>query len=261
MKSLKTYIAESTKVHIYNIKLAMEPSSEQVNTVESLLRTYQLLDFGKPTRIEDDKFDFFDVHTKDVHLIRIATNIPLSSYVIQQQLRDALDISEKYIVVRAVNEPIELEAETLRLKQLAADEAKQNGFTFASKLDTNRLYPEDEDTPVNNIFGDEYNKNLLANLANIQAERKSLDVEPHMALFSWIDMKKVAPHEPLQDTSDFNAHIDTPKPTIGKNNKDSAIDNQYLGTEGNFDDGAVMNTVRYKEKTTKAPRANKKLKG
>lgn len=260
MKSLKTYIAESTKVHVYHIKLAMAPSSEQVNTVESLLRTYQLLDFSKPTKIEDDKFDFFDIHSKDVHYIRIVTNIPLSSYVIQQQLRDALNIPDKYIVVRAINEPIELEAETQRFKQLAADEAKEKGFTFASMLDTDRVYQASEDPAVTNIFGDEYNKNLLANLANIKADRKSIEVEPHMALFSWIDMKKVQPHEPIQDPSDFNAHINTPKPTTGKNTKDAAIENQFLGTEGNFDDGVVNNVVHYNNKTTIAPRANKKLK-
>jgi len=265
MKSLKNYIAESTKVHVYHIKLAIEPSSAQVNAVESLLRAYQLVDFGKSTRIQDDKFDFFDITSKDVHCIRIVTGTPLSSYMIQQQLRDVLNIPEKYIVVRAVNEPIELEAEEQRFKQLAADEAKEKGFTFASMLDTDRIHQPDENPTLTNVFGNEYNKNLLANLANIKADRKSMEVEPHMSLFSWIDMKKVKPHEPIQDASDFNAHIDTPKPTSGKNNTAAAIDNQFLGTEGNFDDGAAKNIVRYNDKgtrrTTIAPRANKKLKG
>ena len=265
MKSLKNYIAESTKVHIYHIKLAMEPSSVQVNAVESLLRAYQLVDFSNPSRIEDDKFDFFDIHNKDVYCIRIVTSTPISSYVLQQQLRDALDIPENYIVVRAINEPVEIEAEEQRFKQVAADEAKQKGFTFASMLDTNREYQKDENPSVVNVFGDEYNKNLLANLANIKADRKSMEFEPHMSLFSWIDMKKVEPQEPVQDTSDFNAHLNTTKPITSKNKKDTAIDDQFLGTEGNFDDGAVTNIVRYNDKgtkrITKTPRANKKLKG
>lgn len=262
MKSLKNYIAESTKMHVYYIKVATPLSDAQVNTVESLLRAYQLVDFGKLTKIEDDRFDFFDIYSKDAYSIRVVTNMPLSSYVVQQQLRDALNIPEKFIVVRGSNEPIELEAEDERFKQKAADEVKAKGFTFASRLDTDRLYDDAEQPEVTDIFGNNYNKNLLGHLANVKADRKSMEFEPSASLFSWIEMKKVKPQEPVQDAADFNAGHDTPKPVTGKGNKNPPVKDNALGTEGNFDDGATKNISFYadkqgKRKVTQAPRANK----
>ena len=262
MKSLKNYIAESTKAHVYYIKVAVPLSDAQVNTVESLMRAYQLVDIGALTKIEDDRFDFFDIYTTEAYSLRVVTNMPISSYVMQQQLRDALNIPEKFIVVRGSNEPVELEAEDARFKQKAAEEAKDKGFTFASRLDTNRLYDEAEEPEVTNIFGNDYNKNLLGHLANIKADRKSMEFEPSASLFSWIEMKKVKPQEPVQDTADFNAGHDTPKPVTGKGSMKAPVDDKVLGTEGNFDDGATKNISFYadkqgKRKVTQAPRANK----
>ena len=254
MKSLKNYIAESTKTHIYYIKVAMPLSDLQVNTIKSLLHVYQLVDISNPIQIKDDQFDFFDIHNKDVYSIRIVTNIPLSSYVAMQQLRDALGIPEKYIVVRGTNEPIELEAEDARFKQMAADEAKAKGFTFASRLD--------EQPEITTVFGNEYNKNLLGHLANIKSERKTMEFEPSSSLFSWINMNKVKPLEPVQDMQDFNAKYDTPKPVSGKGIAKNPIRDTALGTEGNFDDSSVKNMQFYRDKNGKrvvvtASRSNK----
>lgn len=262
MKSLKNYIAESTKSHIYYIKVAMPLDNGQVNTLESLLRAYQLVDISKQTQIKDDQYDFFDIHNKDVHCIRIVTNMPLSSYIFMEQLRDALNIPEKYIVVRSTNEPVELEAEDARFKQQSADEAKAKGFTFASRLDTDRLYMDSEQPEDTDVFGDDYNKNLLGHLANIKAERKTMEFEPSSSLFSWIEMNKVKPREPVQDMQDFNANYDTPKPVTGKGVAKNPIRDASLSTEGNFDDGAVKNLQFYRDKqgnrvVMTASRANK----
>jgi len=263
MKSLKNYIAESTKTHVYYIKVAMPLNDMQVNAIESLLHVYKLVDISKPTQIKDDQFDFFDIHTKDVYSIRVVTTMPLSSYIVMQQIRDAINIPEKYIVMRGTNEPIELEAEDDRFKQMSAEEAKAKGFTFASRLDTDRLYNDAEQPDITNVFGDEYNKNLLANLANIKAERKSMEFEPSSGLFGWIEMNKVAPSQPIQDMQDFNAKYDTPKAVSAANSKAKGpIRDTALGTEGNFDDGIVKNLQFYRDKNGKrvvvsAARANK----
>lgn len=263
MKSLKSYIAESTGVHVYVIKTSMALSDAQVNTVESLLHAYQLVDISKPTRIEDDQFDFFDMPTKDVHGIRITLSTPVSSYVLLQQIRNALAIPEKQIVVRAVTEPVEVEAEEQRFNRTSDAAAKDKGFTFASRLGTDRLHDPAEEPSVTDVFGDEYNKNLLMHLANIKAERKSDEVDAPSPLFSWLDKHNAAELEPKQDTSDFNAHIDTPKPVTGKGKKDGPVRADALGKEGNFDDGARNNYRIYSDKKGKrtsmqAPRADKR---
>jgi len=265
MISFKKYIAESTGEYGYVLKLAMEPSEAQVNTVESLLRNYQLVDISKPTKVEDERFDFFDVPTRDVWTVKFVTAMPVSSYIIMQHLRDALDVSEKYIIVRTATEPVELEAEDERFKNDAAGEANEKGFTMASRLSTDRHYEDAEQTPVTGVYGDAYNKELLAHLAGIKASRKSDEIEPAAPLFSWLDMKKVTPAEPIQDASDFNAHLDTPKPVSGKGSDKAPIDTTALGAHGNFDDGATRNFKLYLDKTNQrraivAPRATNKPK-
>jgi hypothetical protein len=249
VKTLKTYIAESTKMYVYYIKVAIPLSSTQVNAIEQLMSNYQLVSFGKLTQIKDDKYDFFDIPDKNVHSIRIITTTPLSSYITNQLIRDTLNIQEKLIVVRGINEPVELEAELQQFKQESENEIKTNGFTFASMLDTNRLYDNAEQPNTLNVFGDEYNKNLLANLANIKADRKQTEFDAHSNLFSWIDMKKVKPGEPAQNTDDFNAKYNTPKPVTGKT---KVIDNNnVLGADGNFSNGAVKNIKFYTDKQNK----------
>lgn len=250
MKSLKNYIAESTKMYIYYIKVPMKLSDSQMNDIESVLKSYQLVDFGKQIQIPDDKFDFFDIPDKDVHSIRFVTNMALSSYIIMQSIRHILNIQEKLIVIRGVNEPVELEAELQKFKQDVATEVKDSGFTFASRLDTDRTYDPAEQPDITDVFGNDYNKNLLSYLASIKDDRKSTEFEPHSALFSWVDMKKVKPGEPIQDIADFNAHLDTPKPTTGKSKK-MAIDSRVVGANGNFDDGAANKIAFYKNKQGK----------
>jgi hypothetical protein len=251
MKSLKNYIAESTGVYPYVIKMPMAPSDAQVNTVESLLRAYQLVDISKPIKIVDDKFDFFDIPLKDVHCIHITLGTPISSYVLMQQLRNALVIPEKNIVVRTITEPVEINAQEQMFKNEEDAKAKSKGFTFASNLSTDRLYDPVEGPAVTNVFGDDYNKNLLLHLAHMKSERKSDEVDAPSSLFTWLDKHKAVELEPKQDVSDFNAHLDTPKPVTGTGDKSGPIDINVLGKEGNFNDAASNNYRIYVDKAGK----------
>lgn len=267
MRSIKEYIAESTTEHAYILKMAVEPSDAQVNTVESLLRNYGLVHFSKLKKVEDERFDFFDVAAKDVYSIRFVTRTPLSSYVLQQDLRTALNVPEKYIVVRTSNEPVEVEAEDERFKQMTDEDAEKNGLDSASRLSIKRFYDDAEQPQDNVLYGDDYNKKFLGYLAGIKATRKPDEYEAPAPLFSWIDMKKVKPAEPQQDAADFNAAYDTPKPVVGKGTNKLPINATAMGSNGNLDDGAV-NNVRLlidpktgKRSAVVAPRAAKKAKG
>ena len=263
MKSLQNYITESAKEHVYHIKLACKPSEEQLTAIESYLKIYDLTNFSKPVELKDDKIDFFDIMQKQVHCIKFATMMTVSPYVLQQQLRDATQIPEKFIIVRSIDDPVDIAASEQLFKQKSDEEAKKQGFTMAGMLDTERTYDKDEEPTIADLFGNDYNKAFLANLAKIKANRKSTEIEPKSGLFSWLDKHKVTEQEPVQDTSDFNAHIDTPKPAIANNSHADVIDPKDLGLEGNFDDGVKNNVRFYNDKTGKrevksAPRVSKK---
>lgn len=268
MRSVKEYIAESTREHAYILKMAVEPSESQVNTVESLLRPYGVVHFSKLMKVGDERFDFFDMAGRDVWSIRFVTKSPLSSYIIMQEIRAALNIPEKYIVVRTSNEPVEVEAEDERFKDKAKADAEENGLVVAPRLSIKQFYDDAEQPLITDIYGNEYNKNLLSYLAGVKATRHTDEVDPPMPLFSWIDMKKVKSADPVQDDADFNAAYDTPKPvTKARGNESEPIDPKAVGTDGNLDDGAV-NNVRLlvdpktgKRSSVTAPRASKKAKG
>lgn len=268
MRSIKEYIAESTREHAYILKMAVEPSKTQVNTVESLLRGYGLVHFSNLKKVEDERFDFFDIPSRDVYSIRFVTKAPLSSYVIMQDIKNALNMPEKYVVVRTSNEPVEVEAEDERFKDKVAAEAEEDGMRPAPLLSIKQFYDDAEQPTTDGLFGDDYNRKFLSYLAGIKTTRPTDEVDPPSPLFSWIDMKKVKPAEPVQDAADFNARHDTPKPvTKAKGNEPEPIKATALGSSGNLDDGAVDN-VRLlvdpkngKTVAVKAPRASKKAKG
>lgn len=265
MKSVKEYIAESTKEHAYILKMAVEPNELQVKAVESLLQAYGLVHFSKLMKVADERFDFFDIPTRDVWSIRFVTRTPLSSYVTMQEIRKTINLPEKYVVVRTSTEPVEIEAEDERFKDKAAAEASEDGLLSAPRLSIKRFYDDAEQPLITDLFGNDYNKKFLLYLSGIKASRKPEEFDPPAPLFSWIDMKKVKPAEPMQDTTDFNERFDTPKPTTsGKGKEPQPVVATALGSHGNLDDGAVNNVKLFMDpKTGKrsgvtVPRANKK---
>lgn len=268
MRSIKEYIAESTREHAYILKMAVEPSEAQVNTVESLLRSYGLVHFSKLMKVEDERFDFFDIPSRDVYSIRFVTKAPLSSYVITQDIKTALNVPEKYVVVRTSNEPVEVEAEDERFKDRVAAESNEDGLRAAPLLSIKQFYDDAEQPATDGLFGDDYNRKFLSYLAGIKATRPTDEIDPPSPLFSWIDMKKVKSAEPVQDGTDFNKDYDTPKPVTKANGKEpEPVKATALGSSGNLDDGAVDN-VRLlvdpktgKRSAVKSPRASKKAKG
>ena len=160
--------------------------------------------------------------------------------------------SRKYIVVRAPNEPIERDAEYNVWNRLEDAAAEKAGKAHAARLSTNREYDAAEQPPAGPLFGNEYNKNLLSYLAGVADSRPNMEVEPSAPLFSWLQMEDIAPGEPIQDTSDFNAQFDTPKPTTRGSDR-KPVDNVYVNSKGSMSDNSLSKVKFFKDpKTGKA---------
>lgn len=210
MKSLKDYLAESQQLHEYVIRFAQKPSDVDMDTLEEVLKKFDLRDVSSPEKIQNSDLDFFDIPYRDIYQVRVATGVKLSPYVLLQDLRTAMNINEKEIRVRGAHDPIQNQNEHQEwYSQIKAD-AKKQGWKPQSRLSTDREYLASENSEAPIAYGNDYNKNLLGYLNNIAQARASDHQDAPNPLFSWLDMDKVAKEQPSAD--DFNAGYDTPKP-------------------------------------------------
>lgn len=263
MKTFKQYLAESIKSNRFALKLAKQPTDEQVAAVESYLKRYDLQDLSDPHQVEVDSIDFYDIKNKDVWEMDFSIGSPVSAYVLLQELKLVLNVPENYLVVRGSNEPVEIYAEDEAFRGPAYDQTMVDGKMPAARLSTSRFYDDAEQPPVTNLYGDGYNKSFLEYLSNVADQRKTDHYEAPAPLFSWIDMDKAMAKDAVEG-EDFNARFDTPKPVYKGKGKDAEpIDPKFLGRGGNFDDAASTNTKFLKDAkgnrvTISAPRANLK---
>lgn len=248
MKSFKQYLAENAREYGYVIKLVVEPTDEQCAAIASYLQQFNLLDITAPQTIVDDNLDFIDIPNHTVYQINFVTGQPLSSYITMEGLREVLNVAEKLIVVRTATEPVELNADRGMIERGFKIAAFDKGLQPAARLSTDRLYQDVEQPVTTDIFGDAYNKRFLDYLASVKQNRPSNEYDAPTPLFSWLNMNKVKSAEPVQDTADFNAKYDTPKPVSKvSGNVLPPTPRSGLGPEGNFDDGAAHLYKFYKD--------------
>lgn len=249
MKTIKDYLAESALSYVFTIKFANQPTQEQTDTIAAWLKRYDLREIQTPQLIENSHKDFIDIPNRQVYEMQITLGMPISQYILLQDLTRAANISEKYMVVRAQNEPIEQYARYDVWSRQQDAEEKAKGDVPAARLSTDRQYLAAEQPTVDPLFGNEYNKKLLSYLAGVAEARPTMHQQAPAELFSWLQMEDIAPGEPKQDTSDFNAHLDTPKPVSKGDDKDPVAD-KMLTNNGAMSDNAIPVVKFYKDPST-----------
>lgn len=258
MKNFKDYLAESAKSYGFVIKFATKPTDEQIGIIESYLKRYDLREISKPSLIEDAHKDFIDIPYRQVHSMNVTLGMPISQYILLQELKIAANISEKLMVVRSSNEPIEIYSQFDQWSRKTDADAKKDDEISGPRLSTDREYTAAEQPQADPLFGDEYNKKLLTYLAGVAESRPTMNVDPPAPLFSWLQMEDVAPGEPMQDTSNFNSHIkDAPMPIVDGNDTEP-VDEKFMNSSGTMSDDAIPSVKFYKsEKTGKVTQVQK----
>jgi hypothetical protein len=255
-KSFKHYLEESVKEYHYRIKTVVPLDEESMDNLEYALTKYNLIDISDVTKtiMQKHPLDFYDVDNAEVYIVDVVTGLPASAYVLQQELRIALRIPEKYIVVRTDNDPIERQGQHLANKQEMEDEADEKGWERESLLNVDSVYPEHEhEEDGSNYYGDEYNQKLNKYLSQVKSERTSDQYEAPAPLFSWMDMPQDYPW--AGPTDDFNDGLDAPKPVpywdIDPNKDiDFRFYDMYTGMYGNFDQDSHTDKRSYKDPKT-----------
>jgi hypothetical protein len=241
MKKFRQYLEESAKEHHYALKLAIRPTDEQLDSIETYLKKFDLIEFGNPVKLEKEKIDFPGTSDRDVYQMHIVLGIGISPYHLMQQIKSTLNIPEDFIVIRSSNEPVQVHAEEQERDGPAYDLDGIDNKLSAARLSTDPHYDDGEQPLVTDIFGDGYNKKLLDYLRSVADDRKTDHYEAPAPLFSWIDMDKASAADAVA-ADDFNAGHDTPKPVYTKGKNEEPVDKVFLGRSGNFDDAAALST-------------------
>lgn len=240
MKNFVDYLAESTKTYSFYIKFAVKPDDDQIARIESRLKAYDLREMTDPTVVTDDNHkDFIGVKNRNVHSMKVTIGVPVTQYLLLQDIQASCGIAESLLAVRSANEPIELYSQTDAWNRQTDREAREDGLDKGSRLTTDRFYDDAEQPPVTDLFGDQYNKKLLQYLAGVADSRPSKHYDPPAPLFSWIQMEDVEPGLPMQDTSNFNAHIkDAPMPASTATD-DHPVDQDMINSQGQMSDNSI----------------------
>lgn len=170
MKSFKEYLDDARKSYTYRIKTIVPIEDGMMEKIEHVLEKYDAVEISRPraTIFQKNPMDFSDIDASEVFIIDVVTSLPASSNEIMLALRNALNIPEKFIVVRGEHEPIEQYNVFASDAQDIAAVAAGKNLTPAALLSTNPVSPENEVViSGSSLFGDEYNKSLLHYLANV----------------------------------------------------------------------------------------------
>lgn len=243
MTSFKELLNESQKTFSYRLKTVVNMDDPKMEDLERLLKRYNLLDIGSVHKIpaKDDSLEFRDIENADVYYVDFMIGVPMSAYILQQELRAVLNLPEKFLVIRADNEALEVESIKNQLLRTLDQKARQEGYTDkGSLLSTDRFYLDAEQPLTDSAYGDKYNSKFLNLLQQIASNRKTQTFQTTSDLNPVEQMQKVE-QQPKQDTTDFNAYQSGVKPVYKSVDMGEPVELNLLGPDGNFDD----DTKRY----------------
>lgn len=254
-KSFTDYLNEYTKEYGYRIKTVSPISDEDMEYIERVMDKYVLKEITKPVKtiLQKNPLDFPDISNSEVWIIDVVTSLPASAYVLQQELKLALKLPEKYIVVRSENDPLETYTQEINAKEEINAVALEKGLVPSARLSTNSQYDEDESKELEfEAYGDDYNALFLATLAKVRDEREDLKIKPESEELNQggtVDDPAV-----MDDNSSFNDHIkDAPHPETKNTYMDmlknlrkaEKTGNSRLSTKNNYDDDEIKVSKKY----------------
>lgn len=201
---IKQYIKESEKEYHLRIKTICPITDKEMDKIEHVITKFDPLDITRPkkTILQKNPLDFPFIDSAEVWIIDVTFRLPASPFVLRETLRKALDIPEKWVVVRTYSDPLEDEEARENAIKDIDDEAKRRGLVPAPLLSTDSKYPEANDVDSKTLFGDEYNNSLLNYLNTIEKEKKEKQKSKDSP-FNWLDINKDLPEE----NGDYNKDL------------------------------------------------------
>jgi hypothetical protein len=160
-KDLGQYLAENEAVHEFRVKIAMEPTDQQLDAMELHLRKYDGFDITTPkkTIIQRNPRDFRSIDAAEVYMIDFKTRQPASPLQLLAELTQQMGIHERFIIVRNKLEPLHIEDE--------AEEMPEENYK--PRL-TDEKYSDAEKVKGDQYYGEKFKTSFLKDIAKTRAE-------------------------------------------------------------------------------------------
>ena len=169
MDNFRDYILLAKTDYEYSLKFAFPLTEANVLTIERVSQKYGVSDISKPVRlpIQRSPLDFKNVENVEVYAMNITTQYPASTELFHQELRQALNVAEKLVVVRGKGDPYT--EETLKIN--AYKDAQEEG-TYKTRL-LNSENEESADREIGEkLYGEKYNDTLKDVLDKYRKDEK-----------------------------------------------------------------------------------------
>jgi hypothetical protein len=176
MKTFTQYLSEAVKEIPIRIKLATDLTDEMIETIESELARYDVVNVAKPVKtiVQEHPLDFgTKIRNAEVVIIDATVRMPISPETFRRNLSDKLAIPYDYVVVKGANDPLEAENEAEVIRQGAT------GEDYEPKMGQD--YTEEEQGEDGKKFaGEEFKANFLKTLTDNKdknPDRAQIEVE------------------------------------------------------------------------------------
>jgi hypothetical protein len=159
MKSFKTYMTESQQKFKWKIKMAQEPTDDQVDRIERHLVKYDVQKFSAPKKLmlQSSPIDFPNLRGYEIYVMEFETNIVASGFQIQVEIQNMLGLNDGMLKVRGAHEPDE-------------HEEANEGSLLAD--DT---YSETDKVSGEDFYGDKYNTSFVQELLKLRKDKEKND--------------------------------------------------------------------------------------
>jgi len=175
---LKQYIAESFKKEYgYRLKFAADCGSDQMDILEKCLAKYNLVSATpfKRQPIQENPQEFVRAKgasfTTEVCSTDIVLKYPVNERILEVWLAVNMGLEHERVIAYGVKEPRRLEADMAE-ERLERDEDRYVTEEDAELNNEEQAHYENENQDLDfAVFGEEYNKKFLDELARIKAEK------------------------------------------------------------------------------------------
>lgn len=103
MKRFKQYLRETAdRVYEFRIKLSYEPSKEELEKIENVLKSFDLVSMSNPRRIppEENPADFPAKGPIELHIIDASVRYPVNSVQVKSLMRERAGMDDACFIVR-----------------------------------------------------------------------------------------------------------------------------------------------------------------
>jgi len=209
MTDFKKLLVETHCEYPLRIKTIVPITNDMYEKLSTFLKKYRVLEIGKITKtiIQKNPLDFGGVDASEVFIVDVVLDIPVSSYVLTNELAVLWNIAQRQVVVRNQFEGMEQLTDQINLEQEIEEEAAKKKYVRGSLLTTNPNYNEYEThIPQELLAGQTQVETFKDYLAKTEAGRPSKMYPSSQGLFAWV--KTFKPEKVDGYKSDFNKDID-----------------------------------------------------